>query len=267
VKRPIRFDGKKLIGVTGDDDPLLYGGGVIFRKGELDYWQFWDDRRTDKNYEVWTAKIPSRILKEYRANRYELAEAMGVAPEEVRSLASARDAGDRQRVLKAIIEMRGRTAVCPDGPEDLTTWELCQRWHPVLKVDPETVPRLDEDDYLIMGYEEVMGCGQVGGNFLGAYETLECCAAAIADDLEKTGMRHNVYVADGGSLERLEWNRGRWVGQPKVEVRGAFAPAIWRYRLRPWFRETRKKIRRITRAERKASQQNIRGTLNRFRIH
>lgn len=265
MKRPISFEGKKILGTTGDDDSLLYGGGVVFRKGEIDYWQFWDGPER-KNFEVWTAKIPSRVLNAYKMTRYELADVMGMGAEEVRSMGSARDAKDRQKVLEAVIRVLGRSAVCRDGAEDLTLWELVQRWHPVLGVDHGSVPQCDEDDYIISSYEGVVGCGQVGGNFLGAYESIECCASAIASDLEKAGFPSNVFVLEDDKLERLEWNREKWIDRPKVAVKGVFAPAIWRFRMRPWFRESRKKLRKLSRAEQKATRQNIRGTLNRFRI-
>jgi hypothetical protein len=220
-----------------------------------------------KNFEVWTAKIPTRVLKSYRLTRDELADVMEMEPEEVRSMASARSSEDRQRVLEGVMKVAGRSSVCRDGPEDLTPWELVQRWHPVLGVDQESVPQLDEDDYIISEYESVMGSGQVGGNFLGAYESIECCASAIASDLERTGHPSNVFVLnDDDRLERLEWSREKWIDQPKVEVKGVFAPAIWRYRMRPWYRESRKKIRKLSALERRASKLDIRGTLNRFRI-
>jgi hypothetical protein len=265
-KRPITFEGKKILGQTGDDDALEYGGGVIFKKGDVSYWQFWDPP-VRKNFEVWTAKIPSRVLNQYGVTRYELADAMEMEPEAVRSLSSARDAVDRQKVLAAIMQQNGRSSVCRDGPEDLTVWELVQRWHPVLGVEPDSVPQVDEDDYIISYYEDVVGCGQVHGNFLGAFESLECCASAIASDMERTGHHVNVFVInDDERLERLEWNRERWVDKPKVEVKGVFAPAIWRFRMRPWYRDSRKQIRKLSRIEQDRKRRDIRGSLSKLRL-
>jgi hypothetical protein len=265
MRRPIRVGDFTVLDQTGDDDALTYGGGVIFRRDGDTCWEFWDPPTT-KTYMVWRAKIPVNVLRAYKSvDRKGIARHAGVDQDTLRTMSTGNRVSDRLALLMAIIELEGRSRVCPLGPREMTRHELVQRWGPLYKVDPDTFPRYDSEDFIISEFEEGFACGQIVGRFLGVYETFECCAAAIAEDMEANDLGAHVYVEGlDGSLEKLEWSRRRWLGQPRERIRIGFAKSTWRFRMRAHAKEAAKTGRKLTKAER-AVDRRIRGTMPRSR--
>ena len=265
MRRPSKHNDLTVLELTGDGDALTYGGGVILRKDGHTFWQFWDAPAT-KSFLVWTARILVNILRDYKSvSRDDISAATGLPIETLRTMSTSSHLRDRLTLLEAVVELEGRSRICPAGPDELTSYEMAQRWGAVFEVDPASYPKFDSEDYMVSEFEEGFACGQIDGRFLGLYETFECCAAAIAEDIEAAGIVANVYIEqDDGELEKLEWSRGRWLGRNPVLIRMGFAKATWRYRMRPYTREAAKKGRKLDRAER-AVKRPIRGTLRKSR--
>jgi len=247
----------QVIQTTGDDDSFEHGGGVLYRKDDAEFWQFWDVPAR-KNYLIWTAKIPRDVFKQYkRILREELANELGVDLDTLRTMGRSRTASDRLELVRAIGQIEGRTTIC-GRQEELTPWEMAQRWGTAIRVDPESVARIDGDDYLILEYGEAFGCGQLEGPMLGCFKTFECCAAAIADHSEDAGNASNVYVEIGpGEIEKVDWTRAKWVGRHKSPLRGAFSRAIWRSKIKNYVRESKKETRKLKRGSKLGFRGNI----------
>lgn len=247
---------------TGDDDSFEYGGGVLYKKDDAEFWQFWESP-TRKNYLVWTARIPRDVLKEYkRIPRDEIASILDVDTDTLRTMGRSRQYGDRFALIEAISELEGRSAIVR-REEDLTPWELAQRWGTAIGVDPESVPQMDDDDYIIIEYRGAFGCGQLGEVMLGCFKTFECCAAVIADHSESMGNASNVYFeVSSGKLERVDWTRSKWVGRKSRRLRGQFSRAIWRSKVKEYLRESKKKVRKLKRG----SKTGFRGRISKVRV-
>jgi len=265
MRRPTKLNDLTVLELTGDDDALTYGGGVVFRREGDTYWQFWD-RPTTKIYVVWTAQIPVNVLRAYKSvQREDIVLQTGLPLDDLRSMSTSNRFQDRLKLLEAIVELEGRSRICPNEPEELTKAEMVRRWGPMFHVDPESFPLYDGDDYIISEFEEGFACGQIVGRFLGVYETFECCAAAIAEDMEANSLGSLVYIeGDGGIAEKLEWTRGRWLGQPQNRIRIGFAKSTWRFRMRAHAREASKTGRKLTKPER-AVNRRVRGTIRKSR--
>lgn len=247
---------------TGDDDSFEYGGGVLYRKNGGYFWQFWEPPAS-KNYLVWTAKIPRDVLKAYKhISREELASVLDVDMDTLRTMGRSRSHGDRFALIEAISELEGRSTIV-GREEELTPWELAQRWGTAIGVDPESVPEIDDDDYIIIEYRGAYGCGQLSQVMLGCFESFESCAAAIADHSENVGNSSNVYFElSPGSLEKVDWTRSRWLGKQPVPLRGHFSRAIWRTKIRGYLRESKKQVRRLKRRSKPA----FRGRISKVRV-
>lgn len=265
MRRPVRHRDLTVLELTGDDDAFTYGGGVVFRKGERVFWQFWD-APTTKTYVVWTARIDRNVFRQFpSACRRELGRALNVEPDALRTMSGSSWVGDRRRMLEVIADLEGRSHICPAGPEEMTRWELGERWGQLFQVDSRTIARFDAEDYMVRAFEEGMACGQVEGRFVGVYEDLEGCLAAIAEDMEMSGDRSNVFLeGDEGEFEKLDWNRGKWLGRTPKRLRIGFASATWRFRMRPFAREVTKKERKLRRGDR-AKKRAVRGTIRKTR--
>lgn len=250
-----------VIQTTGDDDSYEYGGGVLYRKNDAEFWQFWDEPAR-KNYVIWTAKIERDVFKQYkRVPRHEIAVQLGVDLDTLRTMGRSRTASDRLELVRAIGELEGRSTIC-GRQEELTPWEMAQRWGETIGVDPTSVARIDDDDYLIIEYRGAFGCGQLDGPMLGCFKTFECCATAIADHSEEAGNASNVYSEiQSGEIEKVEWARAKWVGRQTFPLRGAFSHAIWRSKIRGYVRESRKETRKLKRG----SKMGFRGNISRAR--
>jgi len=265
MKRPVKVGDLTVLEKTGDDDAFTHGGGVVFRSDDGTFWQFWDAPST-KSYWVWTVAIPMNVLRAYKTvPREQMVKQAMVDMNLLRTMSTSSRVTDRLELLKTIIELEGRSRVCPLGPDEMTRHELIQRWGPVFHVDPESFPLYDQDDYMVAEFEEGFACGQVEGRFLGVFETFECCAAAIAEDMEANILGSHVYVENGdGQLEKLEWSRRKWLNQPQKRIRIGFAKSTWRYRMRSHSREAAKTGRKLTKAERSVNRR-VRGTIRRTR--
>jgi hypothetical protein len=262
--RPTQLRDLKILDKTGDDDALTYGGGVVFRKDDKVFWQFWD--APGRNYLVWTARVGRSVLQDYpNVNRKHLASDMGLDMNGLRAMAVAADPRDRRQMVEAIGELEGRSVICPTGPEELTNWEMKQRWGDLYQVDTESVSRFAPGDYAICEYDEGWACGQIGGDCLGVYEAFEGCLAVIANEIDATGLMAEVFILEKGEMkERLDWNPGRWRGQPHQRIRLGFSGSSWRYRMRPFAREAGKKERK-TPGRRMGRKRPKRGTIRKTR--
>jgi hypothetical protein len=263
MRRPVQHGDVVVLEMTGDSDALEFGGGVVFRKDGQIYWQFWD-APTGRKYLIWTSKIPFNVLRQFSfVDREGIARFLRIDLDELRGMSVSNRIMDRQRLVEVIGETEGWSTICPDDVEDLVRWELIQRWGPLLGVDPETAPRMSPGDCLICESDEGFVCGRVGGEFFGLYERLEGCASAVAEALEGADPSSLVFVESApGEIERLEWTRSKWLGRERTKLRIGFSSARWRFRMRPYLRESQKKLRALTRGQ-KAVKTRFRGRLSR----
>jgi hypothetical protein len=242
MKRPIPLGELVILECTGDDDALLEGGGIVFRKDDAEYWQRWDSPTT-KNYLVWTGKVPRDVLKHYpEVTREELMDQLELTSDELRSMSRSRNVRDRIQLMRGVRELCGDSTTFPKQ-EDLSTYELVDRWGVILGWDADTFPRVDEDDYFILPIRGFYAAGQVDGRYLGAYEDFEGALASISDHSIGVGNVSNSFYLedDDAELERLEFDRHKWAPEKVDRIRGVLSAALWRNRMRPWVREAKKK--------------------------
>ena len=242
MKRSIPFRDLIILESTGDDDALHEGGGIVFRKDDHEYWQRWDPPTT-KNYLVWTGKVPRDVLKHYsEVTREDLMAQLELEPDELRSMSRSRNVRDRIHLMRGVRELCGDSTTFPKQ-EDLTIYELVDRWGPILGWDVATFPRVDGDDYFILPIREHYAAGQVSGRYLGAYEAFEDALASISDHSIGMGNCSNSFYLEDedAELERLDFDRNKWASQKTDPIRGVLSSALWRNRMRPWVRESKKK--------------------------
>jgi hypothetical protein len=81
---------------TGDMDAFKYGGGVVYKDGQGTFWQFWDSREPgEKNYFVYTAPVPRKVLDYYDAPLEEICSVGDLDRREARRLSRSSNPSDR----------------------------------------------------------------------------------------------------------------------------------------------------------------------------
>lgn len=236
MKHPIITleDGTEVLSTTGDVDAFEHGGGVLFRDGESRdiLWSFWEARaRGERNYEVFTAPIPSDVLSHFRPDVSELAAVTGMDPRDIKRLSVSKSPSERHQIVMAICECNGPSSVdTRRDPEIVDKYTLATRWGKVFANEVTEVPMVELDDFIIRetahnDYE----CGCVDGTYLGRHTEYKHALCAIADFMrEKVLIESNVFHEyEAGQLELVVWDSETFVAKMPVR-RGKLSGVRWR---------------------------------------
>lgn len=231
-------DGTRVLDTTGDLDAFEHGGGVLFqepRRHET-YWQFWNAREEgEKNYEVFTAPIPSNVIEVFEPDLLELCKYSELEMQTVRRMSRSKDPKERLQVVIALREVYGASAIDPHHePEIITPWELAERWGNVFGKDLGEIPEVEYDDYLVR--ETASGhweCGCIDGAYFGRFEKYKHCLCAIAEHMRDIGTMHpNVMHEHArGKLELIVWDPQDFLNK-KIPRRGVVPGPRWRAHVR-----------------------------------
>jgi hypothetical protein len=237
-------DGTQVFKTTGDVDGIEHGGGVLFREPRYRevYWTFWEERPPgQKNFEVFTAPIPSDVIDHFDPDIRELELVSGWRARDLRRMGRSKKPLERFEIVKAIKECNGASSVDPSkSPEIISPYEMRNRWGAVF----DGVPMLEYDDFLVR--ESKRGdyeCGCVDGTYLGRHETFKKSLCAIADHMHKNGMMEsNVFLEhDFRVLELVQCEIEGFIGKVTPR-RGKLPEAHWRNLMKKYVKsEVRKK--------------------------
>lgn len=250
MKRPVvtLSNGTEVLDTTGDVDALAFGGGVVYREPRFReaYWTFWSTRpRGQKNFEVFTAPIPSEILEYFEPDVRELSMASGYTSSEIRKLSRSRNPLERLKIVMAIRDCNGSSRVDrAHTPEEVTPFEMAERWGEVFDISTDGIPMIEYGDYLVRetktgAYE----CGSIDGNYLGKFDKFKFALCAVADDMRKNGVTEaNLFHEhEFGKLELVRWEPETFIGK-LPRRRGKLPEAHWRNLVKRYIRsESRKK--------------------------
>jgi len=249
MKRPIvtLSNGIEVIDTTGDTDALAFGGGVVYREPRFHevYWTFWSERpRGQKNFEVFTAPVPSEILEYFEPDVKELSMACGIEPREIRKLSRSRNPLDRVQIVKAIKDCNGSSRVDPSHtPEEVTPFEMAERWGEVFDIKTDDIPMVEYEDYIVrntkMGMYE---CGGIDGSYLGKFSDFKHALCAVADDMRKkhSDKSNLFHEHEFGKLELVSWEPETFIGK-LPRRRGKLPQAHWRNLVKSYIRSESKK--------------------------
>lgn len=98
---------RRLVGVTGDVNPIDYGGGVVFSDDYGIHWWFWepsDDEEFGRGkYTIWRVTVPEDVFAAQKwANPFEIAKTHGMHPFTLQALGQSRDPMERVAALGMI---------------------------------------------------------------------------------------------------------------------------------------------------------------------
>lgn len=231
-------DGTHILETTGDLDAFEHGGGVLFQEPRRKdtYWQFWRPREPgDKNYEVFTAPVPPKVIEVFEPDLRELCKYSELELQTVRRMSRSRDPKERLQVVIAMREVYGASAIDPNGePEVITPWELAERWGSVFGKELGEIPEVEYDDYLIREMEDgrwESGC--IDGTYLGKFGRYKDALCAIAEHMRSIGsMQPNVMHEHGrGKLELVVWDPREFLDKINIRKRTVAGPR-WRAHVR-----------------------------------
>ncbi len=250
MKRPVitLSNGIEVIDTTGDTDALAFGGGVVYREPRFHdvYWTFWTARpRGQKNFEVFTAPIPAEILEYFEPDVRELSMASGFESSEIRKLSRSRNPLERLQIVMAIKECNGASRIDPaHTPEEVTPFEMAERWGEVFDISTDGIPMIEYEDYLVretgLGMYE---CGRIDGVYLGKFDKFKLALCAVADDMRKKEVDsvNLFHEHEFGKLELVKWDPDTFIGK-LPRRRGKLPEAHWRNLVKRYIRsESRKK--------------------------
>lgn len=231
-------DGTRVLETTGDLDAFEHGGGVLFQepKRRETYWQFWGPREPgEKNYEVFTAPVPSNVIEIFEPDIRELCKYSELEIQTVRRMSRSRDPKERLQVVVAMREVYGASSIDPNHePEVITPWELAERWGSVFGKDLGEVPEIEYDDYIVRETKSGQWeCGCVDGTYFGRFDRYKYCLCAIAEHMREIGtMRPNVmHEHERGKLELIVWDPSEFLNK-KLPRRGTMPGPRWRAHVR-----------------------------------
>jgi hypothetical protein len=250
IRNPIVIDGARVIGMTGDDDPVEHGGGVIFTNEDGAWWQFWGARE-GAHLTVYTAQIHDNVLREASYTSAEELELLsGIAPDELKRMSRSILDTERAALIELLRREYGASAVAPGDPERLTKWELLQRWGTAYGIDADSAPRFELEDYIIIEEDGFHHCGSVAGTPLGAWPDSKDALIAISRHKARVGARSHVFWArpgDPDGPEYVDFNSALWALQSPRGTPLHRRPnkALWLRMTRQYRIEARKTARRI----------------------
>lgn len=231
-------DGTEVLETTGDVDALVYGGGVLYKDPDGNvFWTFWPPPGSGgKNYTVFTAAVPKNIIDHYRPDIKELELVTGIDPRSIRRFGSSRKPSDRLRIVMAICDCIGPSGIdLPDGPELLTAHDLASRWGHAFGVDPDDVPKLSSNDFIVRKIPSGQyDCGSVDGVYLGRHSRYREALCAIADFIDSKNLHSsNVYQEDSsGNLDLVVWEYKSFAG--KVRGPKILSSSAWKSSMKPY---------------------------------
>jgi hypothetical protein len=121
----------EVIGMTGDNDPLENGGGVIFKdlEGRTLWWTWSSVKAKRRRYDVYQVDLdPDNLVKQADFfNWNDLADAMGVSMNEAKAIARHPFAMERMRIPEAIGTIHGLERL-DAYPQEYTYQELVDRF-------------------------------------------------------------------------------------------------------------------------------------------
>lgn len=239
-------NGTAVLVTTGDRDAFKYGGGVVYKDGDGTFWQFWDSREPgEKNYFVYTAPVPNKVLDHYDATLEEICSVGALDRREVRRLARSSSPSDRSDLVAILRESRGPSGISLKGEcETLSPFVLADRWGCVFGVEIEDVPKADLDDYIVREHAVGYECGRVDGLYLGRFETYEEALTAVANDLQKCHSCANLFHEHAkGHLELVDWDSKEHAGRASLR-RKKLPTQFWKNSMKLYSDEFRAKLRR-----------------------
>lgn len=226
-------DGTEILETTGDLDAFKYGGGVLYKKNQEIYWQFWDQREQgEKNYFVFTCPVPDNVLKFYDFAELNIVSKVAfMDKKDIKRLSRSKDPKERRLLVSFIKDTYGASSVDPDGANEvLTPWQLSNRWADVFGIEENEIVKAQLDDYIIreakagLTYE----CGRVCGDFIGRFETYELALAAIYKWMSKNdGFSDNIFHEhEPGDLELVLWDPEDYK-DIKIKTRRKVVPSVF----------------------------------------
>ncbi len=228
--RPITTlqDGTEILSTTGDLDAFAYGGGVFYRYRREVAWQFWDAREPgEKNFVIYKALVPENVLDCYDVSLGEGCEIADIEKSQGRRLSRSNDPKDRLDVVQMIRDARGPSFFGHE-PEELSPWELADRWGMVFGTDIKRVNRADIEDFIVRECRQGYECGQADGLYLGRFKTYEEALIAVANEMKRQSSTANLFHEHApGKLELILWQPSQHVG-PLRHRRAKLPVAFWR---------------------------------------
>jgi len=249
MKRPIiRLEnGIEVLKTTGDVDALAHGGGVLYREPRFRefYWTFWEERSVgQKNFEVFTAPVPSDVIEYFEPDMRELSTVSGYEIRELRKMGRSKDPIERLRVVQEIRNCNGPSKVDPGRtPESVSPFEMAERWGEVFDVSTKNIPMIEYEDYLVREIREgSYECGCVDGTYLGRYEDFKYALCAVADHMKKTAQSESnlFYEHEFGMIEIVKWEPETFIGK-LPRRRGKLPEAGWRNLTKRYLRSESRK--------------------------
>lgn len=253
-------DGTEVLETTGDADAIRYGGGVLYRMpGHEVVWDFWNP--PEKNFFIYSAKVPVSVLDFYEIDLRELvlAAAGEVTEKEIVKLSRSSDPRARLQVVDLIRIACGASHLDPDGPDEVTKFELVNQWGFLFGVEKETIDEVSQEDYVIRERENRWECGRIDGHCVGRFRQYEDALAAVAEDMNSVGFFTNVFHEhEPGKIELIEWDPQEHIGRRPI-IRGKIPSAQWKVAMRqyaPRRRSPRRK--RLTKSIRRNEAMRVR---------
>lgn len=101
--------------VTGDEDPISYGGGVVYETPRGDFfWEFWSAPDEHDMTYVYRVGIPKDVLSVYDfMTRSEMSHAMGVSRTEIRRMSRSVSLEERFDLIMHAVDMYGPSSFSP----------------------------------------------------------------------------------------------------------------------------------------------------------
>lgn len=229
-------DGTEVLETTGDAEAIRYGGGVLYRSPGHDVvWDFWD--APEKNFFIYSAAVPVGVLEHYDGvdiQELVLVAAGEVTEKEILVLSKSADPRARLQVVSLIRNAYGASHLDPEGPDEVTKFELASQWGFLFGVEKESVEEFSQEDYLIREHDNRWECGRIDGHFLGRFRQYKDALGAVADNMKKVGLFTNLFHEhEPGKIELIEWEPAEHIGRCPI-IRGKMPSAQWKVAMRQY---------------------------------
>lgn len=133
IYRPNPMGDVKIIGGTGDQDPLTYGGGVVFEGDYGPQWEFWDEPEEedleDATYTVYRTDVPDDVVKELDWVEWKgVASSIGSTVGALRKDGKSKNVMARVSVLEAVFPGYHSPENIDSYPLQLSHAKMLERW-------------------------------------------------------------------------------------------------------------------------------------------
>lgn len=133
IYRPNPLD-VRIIGGTGDEDPLTYGGGVVYEGDHGPKWEFWDETEDeeleleDATYTVYRTDVPDDVVKELDWVDWKgVASSIGSTVAVLKRNGKSKNVMTRVRVLEVVLDYHSPENI-DSYPLQLSHAEMLERW-------------------------------------------------------------------------------------------------------------------------------------------